>query len=236
MPVLSGDGLRSTTRAVPWLPLLAAAAIATALVAARLEQNAALPLQMAAVLLASGLGYALDDPAFEVVGASPTSIGRRRMHRLTLAIPPAALLFTALLAWHGTAGSGETLALLAMFSGLVGLALGIAGVSARRSPRGLGGIAVAPTLFAALILSTMLTPRWRPLPIGDIPGGWPPIIARWSAAAVIGLAVFAISSRDPAARRIVRRRPDPSSPTSLPRRGDRGAARPPGRRRAASAR
>jgi hypothetical protein len=235
MPVLTDDGLRSTARVIPWLPPLAAAGIATALVAARLDQDAALPFEMAGILLASGLGYVLDDPAFEALGASPTSLGRRRIHRMLLALPPVALLFAALLAWHGTSGTGETLALLAMFCGLVGLALGIAGVAARRSTRGLGGIVVAPTLFAALILSTMLTPRWRPLPIGDIPGGWPPIIFRWSAAAVIGLAILAISSRDRAAG-MTARRPGPSSPTSRPRRDDRGAVRPRGRRRAASAR
>ena len=196
MPVLSGDGLRSTTRTIPWLPLFAAAGVATTLVAARLEQSAALPLQLAAVLLASGVGYAFDDPAFEVIGASPASLGRRRMHRLIVVLPPTIVVFAALLAWHGTAGPEEALALAAMFVGLVGLALGIAGVAARRSGRGLGGIAVAPALFVALILSTMVAPRWRPLPMGDIPGGWPPIIIRWSTAAVVGLLVLAVSSRD----------------------------------------
>ncbi|MGZ8619082.1 MAG: hypothetical protein ACXWYE_04200 [Actinomycetota bacterium] len=87
-----------------------------------------------------------------------------------------------------------------MFAGLVGLALGIAGVAARRSSRWLGGIAVAPALFSALILSTMVTPRWRPLPMGDIPGGWQPIYLRWTAAAVIGLVLLAVSSRDRAGR------------------------------------
>ncbi|MGZ5290630.1 MAG: hypothetical protein ACXWE5_14230 [Actinomycetota bacterium] len=201
MPALTGGGaLRSTARAMPWLPSVAAGLIATVVVAARLDHDAALPLQVAGVLLASGLGYALDDPAFEVLGASPTSLRRRRMHRLTVALPPTVAVFSALLAWHGTAGREEALALIAMFAGLVGLALGIAGVAARRSSRGLGGIAVAPALFSALILSTMVTPRWRPLPMGDIPGGWQPIYLRWTAAAVIGLVLLAVSSRDRAGR------------------------------------
>lgn len=196
MPLLSGDGLRSTARAIPWLPSVAATCVASAVVVAHLADDAAFPLQIAAVLLASGLGYALDDPAFEVLGASATSLWRRRMHRLIVALPPTVVVFASLLAWHGTIGPEETLGLATMFGGLVGMALGIAGVAARRSGRGLGGIAVAPTLFVALILSTMVTPRWRPLPIGDIPGGWLPIYLRWSAAAVIGLVVLTISSRD----------------------------------------
>lgn len=200
MPVLSGDGLRSTARAIPWLPSVAASGVATAVVIARLADDAVFPLQIAGVLLASGLGYVLDDPAFEVLGSSSTPLWRRRMHRLIVALPPTVAVYVTLVAWHGTLGPEETLALVAMFAGLVGMALGIAGVAARRSGRGLGGIAVAPTLFAALILSTMVNPRWRPLPIGDVPGGWQPIYLRWSAAAVVGLVVLAVSSRDRAAR------------------------------------
>ena len=205
MPALTREVLRSTARTMPWLPPVAASIVATAVVAMRLDDSAAFPLQIAAVVLASGLGYALDDPAFEVVGPSPASLWQRRQHRLLLALPPTILLFTALLAWHGTADRSEALALGAMFAGLVGLALGIAGVAARRSPRGLGGIAVAPALFAALVMSTLFAPRWRPLPMGDIPGGWHPIYVRWCTAALVGLAVLAVSSRDRASARRHRR-------------------------------
>jgi hypothetical protein len=188
-----------------WLPPVAAAAVATVVVAARLDDAAALPMQIAAVVLASGLGYTLDDPAFDVVSPSPVSLWHRRRHRLLLSLPPTVVLFTALLAWHGTADRSEALALGAMFAGLSGLALGIAGVAARRSPRGLGGIAVAPSLFAALIVSTLFAPRWRPLPMGDVPGGWRPIYLRWCAAALVGVLVLAASSRDRAAARRQRR-------------------------------
>jgi hypothetical protein len=50
------------------------------------------------------------------------------------------------------------------------------------------------------VLSTVLTPRWRPLPLGDIPGGWSPIYLRWTSACVVGLLVFLVSSRDLASR------------------------------------
>jgi len=200
MQVLSADGLRSTARTIPWLPSVAAAGVATVVVVARLADDAAFPLQIASVLLASGLGYVLDDPSFEVLGSSTTPLWRRRMDRLIVALPPTVVVFLTLLAWHGTIGRQETLALVVMFVGLVGMALGIAGVAVRRSGRGLGGIVVAPTLFVALILSTMVAPRWRPLPMGDVPGGWQPIYLRWAAAAVVGLVALAVSSRDRAAR------------------------------------
>jgi hypothetical protein len=195
---------------MPWLPPLAAGFVSIVVVATQLGRERALPLQMTGVLLASGVGYALDDPAHEIVGPSPTSLWRRRSHRLIVAVPPAALLFSALLAWHGTAGREETLALTVMFVGLLGLALGIAGVAARRSERGLGGIAAAPALFAALIVSTIFDPRWRPLPMGDIPGGWTPIYLRWSTAAILGILILALSSRDRiASARLVLRRDAP---------------------------
>ena len=201
MPAVSrNDVVRYSARVIPWLPPLAAAVVATVVIAVRHGQAETFPLQIAAVLLASGIGYALDDPAFEVLAASPTSYRRRRLQRLSIVLPPTVVLYAALLVWQGTAGPEETLAFVAMATGLMGMAVGIAGVASRRSPRGLGGIAVAPALFAALILSTMLPPRWRPLPIGDIPGGWLPIYLRWSAAALVGVLVLAVSSRDRAGR------------------------------------
>jgi hypothetical protein len=201
MPVLiRTDAFRYTVRSIPWLPPVLAALLATLIVVMRHGHGAALPLQAISIALASGAGYALDDAAFEIFATSPHSLLRRRLERLAVVGPPVVLLWVVLLAWQGTAGSEETWALIAMFAGLLGLSVGIAGAASRRS-RGHGGIAVAPTLFVALVLSTVLTPRWRPLPLGDIPGGWSPIYLRWTSACVVGLLVFLLSSRDLASRR-----------------------------------
>jgi hypothetical protein len=43
--------------------------------------------------------------------------------------------------------------------------------------------------------------------MGDIPGGWPQIYLRWSLAAVIGVLLFLLSSRDPATLAVRRRLP-----------------------------
>jgi len=194
----AAHGAGYAAHSVPWFPPLLAGLVSTLVVAARHGHEAAAPLEAVAIALACGAGFAFDDPAFQVLAASPTPLWRRRLLRLLVVMPPTVLLWLLLLRWQGTASSQETLALAAQFAGLVGLSLGVAGVASRSSSRGVGGIAVAPTLFVALILSTTLPPRWRPLPLGDIPGGWLPIYLRWTAAAVIGALISLLSSRDPA--------------------------------------
>jgi hypothetical protein len=194
------DGLRFTARSLPWIPAVAASVIAASVVVARHGRAAAFPLQVVAIVLASGAGFALDDPAFEVLASSATSLLRRRLGRLLVVLPPAVILWTVLLHWQGTAGSQEMWALIAVFAGLSGLSLGVAGVATRRSSGRLGGVAVAPTLLVALILSTTLPPRWRPLPLGDVPGGWLHIDASWAGALIVGVLLFLVSSRDPASR------------------------------------
>lgn len=198
--VIPTEAFRYKVRSIPWFPLVVAALLATLIVTARHGHDAALPLQGVSIALASGFGYALDDPAFEIFAASTDPLLRRRLERLAIVVLPTVALWMMLLVWQGTAGPEETWALAAMFAGLLGLSLGIAGAASLRSSRGRGGIAVAPILFATLVLSTVLTPRWRPLPLGDIPGGWSPIYVRWTAACVVGMLVFLFSSKDPARR------------------------------------
>ncbi len=192
------EGWRYHARTIPALPPAVVTAVAVMVVALQHGQAAAFPLQVVSIALASGVGATLDDPAFEIMAASPTSLLRRRVQRFSVVGPPAVTLWALLLLWQGTAGSEETWALVAMFAGLMGLSLGIAGFATRRSSRGHGGLVVAPTLFIAVVISTTLPPRWRPLPLGDIPGGWTPIYRRWAAAAIAGVLAFLLSSRDPA--------------------------------------
>ena len=183
---------------MPWLPALAAGILGVVVVAALHDRDAAAPLQAVSILLASAAGFAFDDPAAEILAASPTPLRRRRMVRLALMGPPILLAWLALVAAQRPASWAEGWAIAAMFAGLVGLSLSIAGAASRRSPTGRGGIAVGPGLFILLIASTLIPTRWRPLPMGDVPGGWTPIYLRWGTAAVIGVLVFLWSSRDPA--------------------------------------
>jgi len=189
-------GLRYTAMTVPWHPMV----IATMVGAAVLASGHARLLVIPSTLLAAAAGFAFDDPSHETLAASPSSLLHRRIGRLVVVIPPTILLWTTLVS-QGVNGRQETLTLAAMFAGLVGVTLGIAGVAAHRTG-GRGGAVAAPVLLLALIISALFQPRWRPLPLGDVPGGWPALQARWSTAALIGTLVLLVSSRDPARRRL----------------------------------
>ena len=211
LPVLSvSDRTAYTARAIPWLPAVVAVVVGTAVVAVLHDREAGAPLQAVSILLASAAAFALDDPATETLAASPTSLTRRRIARVSLAGPPVVAAWLALVAVQGPESWAEAWALAAMFAGLLGLSLSIAGIAARRSARGRGGIVAGPGLFVLVVASATIPRSWRPLPTGDVPGGWPQIYLRWSAAAAIGLVVFLWSSRDPARRGTKARAPGTS--------------------------
>ena len=46
------------------------------------------------VVSTAGIGFALDDPAAEIVASSPTSLGRRRLMRITIASLLALVVWT----------------------------------------------------------------------------------------------------------------------------------------------
>ena len=192
--------LRPVARSITWLPLAVAAALSAIIVGWPSTKAGTSLLQVIAIILSGAVGFAFDDPTAAIMAASPTSLLRRRLLRLVLVLPPVAVLWGLLLWAEGTEGPEETWALLALFAGLIGLSIGVAGVACRRSSRGVGGLFVAPSILVLLLLSTVVPPRWRPLPLGDVPGGWLQIYLRWSSAAVVGAIIFLASSRDPASR------------------------------------
>lgn len=179
---------------IPWHPMVIATVVGAAVLASGHARLVVIP----STLLAAAAGFTFDDPSHEIVAASPSSLIWRRFSRLIVVMPPTIILWTTLVS-QGVNGRQETLTLAAMFGGLVGVTLGIAGVAAHRTG-GRGGAVAAPVLLLALIISALFPPRWRPLPLGDVPGGWPALQARWSAAALIGAVVLLVSSRDPARR------------------------------------
>jgi hypothetical protein len=176
--------------------------IATVVGAAVLASGHSRLVVIPSTLLAAAAGFAFDDAPYETLAASPSSLIRRRFSRLIVVTPPTIILWTTLVS-QGVNGRQETLTLAAMFAGLVGVTLGIAGVAAHRTG-GRGGAVAAPVLLLALVVSAIFPPRWRPLPLGDVPGGWPALQARWSTAAAIGTLVLLASCRDPARRRLLR--------------------------------
>lgn len=203
--MIRSDTYRYAARPIPWQPPLIALALSSVIVIARMGGQAALPMQVTALLLAGAAGFCLDDPAYEVMAPSPHSLLRRRLHRVLVVVPPISAVWLAawaIVASQGSTNAREFGALLLMFVGLIALSLGIAGITGRRT-HGRGGPVVAPTLFVLQIISTALPPQWRYMPLGDLPGGWSAIYSRWAAVAVVGLMLFLLSSRDEAKKSIV---------------------------------
>jgi hypothetical protein len=190
--------VRAVARTSSWLPLGVAGGACALIVAWPKHDPGVTPLQATAILLTGALGFALDDPAAGILAASPTSLLYRRLLRLLVLVPPATLLWGICVALNGTDGFEETRTVLTMFVGLTALTIAVAGIACRRRAR--AGHLVAPTVLILLFLSTVFPPRWRPLPMGDIPGGLGQVAIRWSVAAAVGAVVFLVSSRDPAAR------------------------------------
>lgn len=156
-------------------------------------------MEAVAILLAGGTGFILDDPAAEILAASPSPLSRRRSLRLLLVVPPLTLLWGILLWSQGSEGIEEVLALALLFAGLVGLSLAAAGVAGRTSwLPGRGGLAAPPAILVLVFLSGAIPRQWRPLPLGDVPGGWTQIYIRWATAAAVGTLALMMSSRDPA--------------------------------------
>lgn len=189
---------RFATRATRWAPWMVAAAISLVLVLLNSDGPVATPLQISAFLLGAGAGFAIDDPAAETLGPSPTTLRRRHGVRLAAVVIATAAVALVLGALARPSGLGEMGTLVAMTAGIVGLNLGVAGLAGRFSGWRHGGLVASPMVLILVIGSSMLPPAWRLLPTGDIPGGWLAISTRWTLACLIGLALLAGSLRDPA--------------------------------------
>ncbi len=188
---------RHTARALRWGPMVGAVAASSVLVAAYGRGATTLPLQMTAFLLGAAAAYAVDDPAGESLAASPRSLWSRRVARLAVVVPVTGIMwFLAMLA-DPPESVGEGLALTATSAGFLGLGLGAAAVGCRVAGWTLGGSIAGPSVVVTVILSSTLPPGLRPLPTGDVPGGFPVICARWAVAALIGLVALRVASADP---------------------------------------
>lgn len=188
---------RHTARAVRWGPMGGAVAASSVLITALGRGASTLPLQMTAFLLGAAAAFAVDDPAGESLAVSPRSLWSRRVVRLAVVVPVTGIMwFLALLA-DPPESVGDGLALTATSAGFLGLGLGAAAAGCRVAGWTLGGTIAGPSLVVTVILSSTLPPAWRPLPTGDVPGGFPVICARWAVAALIGLVALRLASADP---------------------------------------
>ncbi|MGH9085287.1 MAG: hypothetical protein ACRDYW_07520 [Acidimicrobiales bacterium] len=153
-------------------------------------------LVIAALALGALMAFSVEDPAEETLAASPTTLARRRLLRLSALVLGGALVTTVVLA---VASTGADLAIGGLgrraleLAAVSGLAIAGAAAARRRSlPGAVHGGAVVAILVVLLISS--LAYRFHDLPaLLDNPHH-----ERWLWVAAVGWAAAAWSWRDPA--------------------------------------
>lgn len=177
-------------RAVVWRPIVATAAGAALLT--RTELNPTLVI----AVVAAGLSQVLDDPATAILDATPSGRARRRVVRLGLTLPVAAVLWLGVVQplWSLQPGPPMGAAADLALATLVGVVLACSAAGA--------GMAGAPLVIAVGVFSRFAPEPWTlRLTAGDA--------AHWAIVLAVSVAVLAVASRDPAARRRRRARSGP---------------------------
>ncbi len=189
-------------RGLPLATLAAAAGLAAAaplLVLARHGRDLGGALVAATLVCGAVVAFAAEDPAEETLSASPTSLARRRLLRLSALALGVAVVAIVLVALATSAPAGLSSSDLgrraAELAATSGLAAAAAGVAQRRAvPGAAPGGAVASVL--AMLLVSSLAQRFHSLPtIVDSTHH-----LRWWFAAAAGWAVTTWTWRDPGRR------------------------------------
>jgi hypothetical protein len=184
----------ATLRAGQWLPVLPAGALALLAVelAAGTPQAGLVALRSAAVALALGAAFLLDDPAAELLGCSPTPLWSRRLPRIGVPLPLLGLLWAAVLGRSGLAAIpvGD---LTLELAGMLTVTLALAACAGRYTGDGMGGRAGGPGLLVLVPLA------WQARMWAGLPGDplWTLAHRRWLAAQVASAALLLWASLDP---------------------------------------
>lgn len=201
--------LAPVARTVSWPALAAGSLLCAALAALAPLAPAASALTrwpgIGALALCIGAACLLDDPAGATADATPTSLLRRRLLRIGLALPLLAAIWIGSL-WHMTAaddawfGPAARGALSLQLCALLALTLAGSAAALRIMPDERGGWAGAIVPLAVVAVAFVLPARWTLLAL-PADSGWHASQLRWAALLAIGLAGFAWASRDRARRR-----------------------------------
>jgi len=194
-------------RTVAWAALLACALLCVGIVAVAPLLGDSVPLArwpgMGGIALCVGAAFLLDDDAAATVGATPTSLGRRRLLRVALALPPLAAVWAGSL-WYATSADGawfgpDTRAALSLQLGaMLALTLAASAIALRVMPEEQGGWTGAVVPVAVLGAALALPERWTLLAApGD--GAWSVAQQRWAVLLAIGVLTLVWASREPAA-------------------------------------
>lgn len=198
--------LPPTLRAIPWLPLLGAAASAGVgmwlIDPAAGDGRALVALRVTAFLLALGAAFALDDPASTTLAGSPSPLAVRRAHRLLPAGAAWALCWGAAVGGTAVAAGSTPLAVPTLeAAGMLVLALALAAFAAPHVPDGRGGVVAGPALTLAMLgilLAQYRYPRWATM-FALSPGmpEWDAERLRWTTLLAAAMTALMAASLDP---------------------------------------
>ncbi|CAN5263734.1 ABC transporter [soil metagenome] len=162
--------------------------------------------RIAAVLIAIGAGFILDDPTEETTAHQPVSLLLRRFTRIAVAAP-AVLTFW----WLSMALAVRTLddpasfpkgAVSVELAAIVAVALALAAVATPFVPERMGGIAAGPALLGFVVGLLLLPPRLNLFVNDPMHERWSGSHEAWWAILVLAALVLLLSSRDPWRRRL----------------------------------
>lgn len=185
-PGLVRQQLPYLCQAVRWRPIVGSGAAGAVLAVADLQPA----LVIATVAL--GLSHVFDDPAAEILNATPASRLRRRVLRLGLSLPFAAVL------WLGVVQPIWSLRPAAPAAGAADLALAALVAVVLAGAAAGGSVAGASLALAVAVTGTRLTPSWELAVASGQSRNWAILLA-------LATGVLVVLSRDPAARRRRRR-------------------------------
>jgi hypothetical protein len=240
--------VRPTALSIPWVPL-AVAAVTAPLITHFMAGSSMHglsdrfnALRIAATATAVAVGFVLDDPAREGTQHQPVPVGLRRALRAGLALPVAALiwilcLWLAFRTWPPVspdalsvepAGDLPLAALTLEFAALLAVALALSAAATPFVPEAMGGVAAGPILILLVLVGAVLS-TVAPLFVGDpADPRWGAAHRTWWAILAIGLAAFALLSRDSGRWRLAARVRTLAGGRSPGSRTRRAAIRPPG--------
>jgi hypothetical protein len=192
-------------RSTQTVPTILGGLIAVGAIVARMSTGHDLAEIYALALVAStaGLGFALDDLAAETVGASPTPLARRRIHRVAIvgSITAATWLVIAGVVSTSDRQRFPTYDVIIEVAALAAIGLATSATVQRRTQAPGGPTAALVVLVGPMFLSAVVFRDVRVFP-SLVPGQ--ELRDRWIWLALAGAALLVLTSRDPAGRKWVR--------------------------------
>jgi hypothetical protein len=219
--------VRPTVRSMRWLPVAGSGLVGAVIVFLQTKQSCTLEgggscvdlgtrisvVRIAAVLLAVGAGFVLDDPTEDSTGHLPVSLLLRRAVRIGL-VMPLLVAFWRVSMWLAARtlddpGSFPNGDVMLEASALAAVALALAAATAPLVPERLGGVAAGPALLGLVVVALFLPydiSIWVQEPVLD---RWNGAHDTWAWVLLSAVGVLMFASRDPwrpGARTRLRRR------------------------------